>query len=43
MDFKKTSVDVPGESTEIVKFKKLGKNGGVVNAYNALKMAKEKI
>ncbi len=39
---KKISVDIPGESAKKVKFKKLGKNGGVVNAYNALKLAEEK-
>ncbi len=41
-DFKKLRVDIPGESQELVKFKKLGKNGGVVNAYNAIRLAQEK-
>ncbi|MFK7755314.1 MAG: S8 family peptidase [Flavobacteriales bacterium] len=39
---KKIKVDLPGESTDLVKFKKLGKNGGIVNTYNALKLASEK-
>jgi len=42
VDKKKLEVDVPGASTDLVKFKKLGKNGGVVNAYNALKLAAER-
>jgi subtilisin family serine protease len=41
-NFKKVRVDIPGESQELVKFKKLGKNGGVVNAYNAIRLAQEK-
>ncbi len=41
-NFKKVRVDIPGESQELVKFKKLGKNGGVVNAYNAIRLAQER-
>lgn len=41
-NYKKLAVDIPGESQELIKFKKLGKNGGVVNAYNAIKLAQEK-
>ena len=41
-DFKEARIDIPGESQDLVKFKRLGKNGGVVNAYNAIRLAQEK-
>lgn len=40
-DFKEARIDIPGESQDLVKFKRLGKNGGVVNAYNAIRLAQE--
>jgi len=38
---KKKEVIIPGKSESKTKFKSLGKNGGVINAYNALKLAAE--
>lgn len=38
-DFKSQKVIKPGTKDEKIKFDKLGKNGGIVNLYEALKMA----
>jgi subtilisin family serine protease len=37
--YKKTKVIKPGSKDELVKFSSLGKNGGLVNLYEAIKMA----
>lgn len=39
-DYKKEKVQIPGNKKK-TKFKKLSKTGGVVNAFNALRMAKD--
>jgi len=38
-DFKSKKVIKPGTKDELVKFEKLGKNAGIVNLYEAIKMA----
>jgi len=40
-DFKGKKVIKPGSKDELVKFEKLGKNAGVVNLYEAVKMAEK--
>ncbi len=37
--YKKTKVIKPGTNNELVKFSDLGKNGGIINLYEAVKMA----
>ena len=39
-DYRKEKVQIPGNKKK-TKFKKLSKTGGVVNAFNALRMAKD--
>jgi subtilisin family serine protease len=40
-NFKSAKVIKPGTKDELIKFDKLGKNGGVVNLYEAIKMAEK--
>ncbi len=40
-DFKKEKVIKPGTKDELVKFSELGKNGGIINLYEAIKMAEK--
>lgn len=40
-DYKKTKVIKPGTKDELVKFSDLGKNGGIVNLFEAVKMAEK--
>ena len=39
--YKGLKVIKPGTKDELVKFEKLGKNGGIVNLYEAVKMAEK--
>ncbi|MEO6303016.1 MAG: peptidase S8, partial [Bacteroidia bacterium] len=39
--YKSEKVIKPGTKDELVKFDKLGKNGGIVNLYEAIKMAEK--
>jgi len=41
VSFKKQNVKKPGNPDELIRFDRLCKSGGVVNAYNALKMAEK--
>ena len=39
--YKKAKVLKPGSKDELVKFNSLGKNGGIVNLYEAIKLAEK--